>query len=102
MDADVADVDVDVDLDLVQLDQEQRLGRGRAVEMGSAAGCRRAARGAARRGARDITRGARKSRVLGQGGTAEPGSAEPGIHDLRTLVCLQQGNDLHGGYRSPP
>ena len=56
--------------------------------MGSAAGCRRAAR----RGARDITRGARKSRVLGQGGTAEPGSAEPGIHPMRTLDCLQQGN----------
>ena len=46
----------------------------------------------ARRGARrDITRGAGKSKGLGQGGTAEPGSAEPGIHYLRTLDCLQQG-----------
>ena len=41
---------------------------------------------------RDITRGAGKSKGLGQGETAEPGSAEPGIFYLRTLDCLQQGN----------
>ena len=56
-------------------------------------------RGARRaRGApRDITRGAGKSKGLGQGGTAEPGSAEPGIVYLRTLDCLQQGNKKVGG-----
>ena len=41
---------------------------------------------------RDITRGAGKAKGLGQGGTAEPSSAEPGIHYLRTLGCRQQGN----------
>ena len=54
---------------------------------------RRVARGARR----DITRGAGKSKGLGQGGTAEPGSAEPGIVYLRTLDCLQQGNKKVGG-----
>ena len=50
------------------------------------------------RGARqDITRGAGEAEGLGQGGTAEPGSAEPGIVYLRTLDCLQQGNKKVGG-----
>ena len=47
--------------------------------------------GTARGARRDITRGAGKSKGLGQGGTAEPGSVEPGIRYLRTLDCLQQG-----------
>ena len=51
----------------------------------------------ARGARRDITRGAGKSKGLGQGGTAEPGSAEPGIVYLRTLDCLQQGNKKVGG-----
>ena len=52
------------------------------------------ARGARRGARRDITRGAGKSKGLGQGGTAEPVSAEPVILYLRTLDCLQQWKNL--------